>query len=177
MTKINNIAVLGAGVMGSQIASHFVNAGYKVKVFDISQEICEKGLEFCKNLKPAPLYNPKSIENIIPLNYDEHIGQLKDCDWIIEVIAERLDWKEDLYKKIIPNLKDTAFVTSNTSGLLVKELLNNLPEDFRKRFFVTHFFNPPRYMKLVEIISGEDTDSIHIENAASVLDGVASGHR
>ncbi len=170
MTKINNIAVLGAGVMGSQIASHFVNAGYKVKVFDISQEICEKGLEFCKNLKPAPLYNPKSIENIIPLNYDEHIGQLKDCDWIIEVIAERLDWKEDLYKKIIPNLKDTAFVTSNTSGLLVKELLNNLPEDFRKRFFVTHFFNPPRYMKLVEIISGEDTDSIHIENAASVLE-------
>ena len=100
MLKINNVAVLGAGVMGAQIAAHCANAGLNVFAFDIKQDIAEAGIEKAKSIKPKAFYDKKDISLIKCCNYDEHLDKLKDCDWIIEVIAERLDWKKDLYKKI-----------------------------------------------------------------------------
>ena len=94
--KIEKAAVLGSGVMGAQIAAHLTNAGIPVLIYDMNQEIVKKGLEFCKGLKPAPFYNPKTAEMITPLNYDDHLEQLKECDWVVEVIAEKLEWKRDL---------------------------------------------------------------------------------
>ena len=167
--KIENVAVLGSGVMGSQIAAHLTNAGYQVYLFDMNQDLCKKGIEFCEKLKPAPFYSPKNSKNIIPQNYDDHLDSLKKCDWIIEVIAEKLEWKQDLYKKISPYLKDDAIVTSNTSGLLVRELTDGMSESFKERFFVTHFFNPPRYMKLVEIVSSSKTKKEYISLIANFL--------
>ena len=106
--EIKKAAVLGSGVMGSQIAAHLSNANIEVYAFDMSQEVAVSGLEACKKLKPSPFYNIKTHSLITPLNYDEHLDKIKECDWIIEAISERLDWKQDLYKKIIPHLsKDT----------------------------------------------------------------------
>ena len=92
------------------------------------------------------------------MNYDNDLEKIKNCDWVIEVIAEKLNWKQDLYKKIAPYLKDECIITSNTSGISLKNLSKDLSPEFARRFFITHFFNPPRYMKLVEIISSDSTD-------------------
>ena len=156
--EIKKVAVLGAGVMGSQIAAHLSNANVEVYSFDINQKVTLSGLDACKKLKPSPYYNIKSHSLITPMNYDEHLEKINECDWIIEAISERLDWKQDLYNKIIPFLKNTAIVTSNTSGLSLSDLSQGLPEDFLNKFFITHFFNPPRYMKLVEIIKSDKTN-------------------
>ena len=144
--KIEKVAVLGAGVMGAQIAAHLTNAKIPVLGFDISQEVSENGVEASIKLKPSAYYNPKTVEMITPLNYDDHIEQISECDWIIEVIAERLDWKQDLYSKIQPHLKKDAIITSNTSGISAAELISKMDDDMAKRFFITHFFNPPRYI-------------------------------
>ena len=157
--EIKKAAVLGSGVMGSQIAAHLSNANIEVYAFDMSQEVAVSGLEACKKLKPSPFYNIKTHSLITPLNYDEHLDKIKECDWVIEAISERLDWKQDLYEKIIPHLSKDTIVSSNTSGLSLSDLSSGLPDEFLDKFFITHFFNPPRYMKLVEIISSDKTNS------------------
>jgi len=151
MLKINSVAVLGTGVMGAQIAAHCANAGLKVFAFDMTQEITESGIEKATSIKPKAFYDKKDISLIECCNYNDHLEKLKECDWIIEVIAERLDWKKDLYKKISPYIDD-QIVTSNTSGISLSELTEDMNDNFKKNFFITHFFNPPRYMKLVEFI-------------------------
>jgi len=171
-SSIQKVAVLGAGVMGAQIAAHLSNAKIPVYAFDMSQEIAEKGVAFCRKLKPNPFYNPKTADLITPLNYDDHLEKIGECDWIIEVIAERLDWKRSLFERIIPHIKNDTVITSNTSGLSVESITEGMPEDFSRRFFITHFFNPPRYMKLVEIISGEKTDPDIISSMAGFLENV-----
>ena len=103
--KINKVAVLGTGIMGAQIAAHLTNANIEVLAYDISQDIAQKGIEASKSLKPSAFYNPKNISMITPLNYDEHLDRLSECDWIIEVIAERLDLKQSLYDKIKNHIK------------------------------------------------------------------------
>ena len=168
--KIEKVAVLGTGVMGAQIAAHLTNAKIPVLAFDISQEIAKKGVEASTKLKPSAYYNPKTVEMITPLNYEDHIDQISECDWVIEVIAERLDWKQDLYKKIQPHLKKEAVITSNTSGISIAELIDGMDKDMAGRFFITHFFNPPRYMKLVEIIQSEKTDTDLITPMAVFLE-------
>ncbi|HJM84818.1 MAG TPA: 3-hydroxyacyl-CoA dehydrogenase NAD-binding domain-containing protein, partial [Candidatus Marinimicrobia bacterium] len=168
--KIEKVAVLGTGVMGAQIAAHLTNAKIPVLAFDISQEIANKGVEASTKLKPSAYYNPKTVEMITPLNYEEHIDQICECDWVIEVIAERLDWKQDLYKKIQPHLKKDAVITSNTSGISIAELIDGMDSDMASRFFITHFFNPPRYMKLVEIIPSEKTNADLIPPMAVFLE-------
>ncbi|GAB4327486.1 MAG: 3-hydroxyacyl-CoA dehydrogenase/enoyl-CoA hydratase family protein [Calditrichia bacterium] len=154
---IQKVAVLGAGIMGGQIAAHLANAGIPSLLFDISQEAAEKGKAALPRIKPAPLYSPKYIEKIEPCNYDEHLERLGEADWIIEVVVERLDIKKQLFQKIYPHLKKEAVISSNTSGLSLQEMIAEMPEDFRGRFLITHFFNPPRYMHLLEIVSGPDT--------------------
>ncbi len=156
--KFNKVAVLGTGVMGSQIAAHLTNAGIEVYAFDMTQDIAEEGIEKCRNLKPSPFYNPKTVDMITIMNYSDSLEKINECDWVVEAISERIDWKQDLYNKIMPHLNDNCIVTSNTSGLSLSDLSKGLPENFLKRFFITHFFNPPRYMKLVEIISSSITN-------------------
>ena len=161
--KINKVGVLGSGVMGSQIAAHLTNVGIHVYCYDISQDVCKTGIDTCTKLKPSPFYNPKSVELITPLNYNDDLDKLSECDWIIEVISERLDWKQDLYKKITPYINSTAIITSNTSGIALSDLTLEMDKDILNRFFITHFFNPPRYMKLVEIICSSNTDQKHVD--------------
>jgi len=155
--QIKTVAVLGTGVMGSQIAAHLSNAGIPSLAFDISQEIAEKGIEAATKIKPAAFYNPKSVKLIRPCNYDDHLELLKEVDWVIEGIVERLDIKQKLFERIIPHLKEDGIISSNTSGLSLKEMSQVLSDSFKKRFLITHFFNPPRYMHLLEIVSGDQT--------------------
>ncbi|MBS30054.1 MAG: 3-hydroxyacyl-CoA dehydrogenase [Candidatus Marinimicrobia bacterium] len=161
--EIKKVAVLGTGVMGSQIAAHLTNAGIEVFAFDMTQEVASEGIENCKKLKPSPYYNFKSSNLITVCNYSDHLDKIKECNWVVEVISEKLEWKQDLYKKIIPFLNDDCVVTSNTSGISLQNLSKGLPDDFLNKFFITHFFNPPRYMKLVEIISSDKTNMKLVE--------------
>jgi len=160
--EINKVAVLGTGVMGAQIAAHLTNAKIPVYAFDMSQEVSVKGVSNCTKMKPSPFYNPKTVDLISPCNYNDHLEKLSECDWVIEVISERLDWKQDLYKKITPYINDNAVITSNTSGISLSRLTDRMDSKILNRFFITHFFNPPRYMKLVEIISSDNTSKDYV---------------
>ena len=157
MADIKTIGVCGAGTMGSQLAAFFASAGFDVLLFDLNQELAEGGLAGALKAKPAAFFDKKFAENVTPLNYEEHLDRFAECDWVIEAIAERLDWKHDLYGKLQTKLKPEAILSSNTSGLPLSSLVEPLDEGLRQRFLITHFFNPPRYMKLVEIVPGEDT--------------------
>jgi 3-hydroxyacyl-CoA dehydrogenase len=162
--RIRKAAVLGAGVMGAQIAAHLVNADVDTTLFDLPSKdgdksaIARKAIQNLAKLSPGPLAEKNRAAAIAPANYDEHLGWLRDCDLVIEAIAERLDWKLDLYKKIAPYLSDNAVVASNTSGLSINSLAEALPAKMRPRFTGIHFFNPPRYMHLVELIPDRETD-------------------
>ena len=155
--KIDKVAILGAGIMGSQIAAHLANVGIPSMLFDISQEAAEKGLAAAKEAKPAAFYSPKYIDLITLYNYDDHLKKIKEAGWVIEAVIERLDIKQKLFQRILPHLKPDAIISSNTSGLSIKEMLEGMPEEFKRRFLITHFFNPPRYMHLLEIVPGPDT--------------------
>ncbi|WP_288841955.1 3-hydroxyacyl-CoA dehydrogenase/enoyl-CoA hydratase family protein [uncultured Deefgea sp.] len=156
---IRKVAVLGAGVMGAQIAAHLSNAGIDTVLFDLPaatgnpNAISLKALDNLKKLKPAPLMSASRIDGIVPANYGSDLALLADCDLVIEAIAERLDWKADLYAKIAPHLAAHAILASNTSGLSIEALAANVPAALQSRFCGIHFFNPPRYMYLVELIA------------------------
>ncbi|OWT74977.1 MULTISPECIES: 3-hydroxyacyl-CoA dehydrogenase/enoyl-CoA hydratase family protein [unclassified Achromobacter] len=158
--RIRKVAVLGAGVMGAQIAAHCVNSSVPVLLYDLPAEgadrsaIARKAVAGLAKLNPAPLALPALAQHIEPLNYDEHLDRLHECDLVIEAIAERLDWKEQLYRLILPALAPHATLASNTSGLSLSSLAASLPADIQPRFCGVHFFNPPRYMPLVELIPG-----------------------
>ena len=166
---VKKVAVLGAGVMGAQIAAHLVNVKVPVILFDLPAKegskngIAEKAIANLKKLKPAPLGVASDAELIQPANYEEHMKLLKGCDLIIEAIAERMDWKTELYHKIAPFVGKHAIVASNTSGLSITQLGEALPEALRPRFCGIHFFNPPRYMQLVELIATPATDALVVD--------------
>ncbi|WAC63941.1 3-hydroxyacyl-CoA dehydrogenase/enoyl-CoA hydratase family protein [Pseudoxanthomonas sp. SL93] len=168
---VRKAAVLGAGVMGAQIAAHLTNAGVDTVLFDLPAKeghpdgIVLKAIAGLAKLSPAPLASKSLAEAITPANYETGLEHLKGCDLIIEAIAERMDWKQDLYKKIAPFVADHAVLASNTSGLGINKLAEVLPEQLRHRFCGVHFFNPPRYMHLAELIPAKTTD-------ASVLEGL-----
>ena len=163
--NVRKVAVLGAGVMGAQIAAHLVNVKVPVVLFDLPAKegakngIVTKAVEGLKKLKPTPLGIPEDAALIQQANYEEHSEWLRDCDLIIEAIAERLDWKLDLYTKIAPFVAPHAIVASNTSGLSITKLSEVMPEAIRPRFCGIHFFNPPRYMSLVELIPTPSTQA------------------
>ncbi|UXI66610.1 3-hydroxyacyl-CoA dehydrogenase/enoyl-CoA hydratase family protein [Tahibacter amnicola] len=163
--RIRKAAVLGAGVMGAQIAAHLTNADVETVLFDLPAKegdksgIAQKAIANLAKLSPTPLADKSRQAAIVPANYDEHLDLLRGCDLVIEAIAERMDWKLDLYKKIAPYLPENAVVASNTSGLSINALAEALPESLRPRFTGVHFFNPPRYMHLVELIPNRSTDS------------------
>ncbi|MBA4194836.1 MAG: 3-hydroxyacyl-CoA dehydrogenase [Comamonadaceae bacterium] len=161
--NVRKVAVLGAGVMGAQIAAHLVNVKVPVILFDLPARegpkngIVTRAVENLKKLKPSPLGVARDADLIGQANYEDHMEQLRDCDLIIEAIAERMDWKLDLYRKIAPFVAEHAIVASNTSGLSITKLSEALPEAIKPRFCGIHFFNPPRYMTLVELIATPTT--------------------
>ncbi len=202
--QVKKVAVLGAGVMGAQIAAHLVNVKVPVVLFDLPDSkaptltlppegagpalgrpgggagpkngIVTKAVEGLKKLKPSPLGVADDAVLIGQANYEEHLDQLKDCDLIIEAIAERMDWKLDLYKKIAPHIAPHAIVASNTSGLSITALSEALPADIQPRFCGIHFFNPPRYMYLVELIATPSTQPLILDQLETfVTSGLGKG--
>lgn len=161
---VRRAAVLGAGVMGAQIAAHLVNAGVDTLLFDLPAKeadknaIAKKAIAHLGKLSPAPLAEKSLAGKIIPANYETDLALLEGCDLIIEAIAERMDWKQELYRKIAAHVPAHALLASNTSGLGIEKLADALPEALRPRFCGVHFFNPPRYMYLVELIPTRHTD-------------------
>jgi 3-hydroxyacyl-CoA dehydrogenase len=160
---VRKVAVLGAGVMGAQIAAHCINAKVPVVLFDLPAKegpkdgIVLRAIENLKKLNPAPLGNAADAALIQAANYEDHIELLKDCDLVIEAIAERMDWKHDLYKKVAPHLAPQAIFATNTSGLSINELAEGFSDELKAHFCGVHFFNPPRYMPLVELIPTRTT--------------------
>jgi 3-hydroxyacyl-CoA dehydrogenase len=160
---IRRIAVLGAGTMGSRIAAHMANAGFPVLLLDMAQpgepnRLAAQALEALKKSKPAALASPDFAARIAIGNFDSDLPKLRDCDWIIEAVAENLEIKHNLLARVVSHLRRDAILTTNTSGLPVADIAQALPQDVRTRFFGTHFFNPPRYMQLVEIIATPASD-------------------
>lgn len=160
---IKKIAVLGAGVMGAQIAAHCVNAGIETLLFDLASSegspngLVDKAILNLGKLKPSPLATPQTASLLQAKNYQDNLTDLTECDLIIEAIAERMDWKADLYKKISPYLRKDTILVSNTSGLSINALADVLPKEHRSQFCGVHFFNPPRYMHLAELIPASST--------------------
>lgn len=158
-------AVLGAGVMGSQIAAHLANAGLTVHLLDIpapegnKNAIVESAWKKALKLKPPILFTDKIARRVTLGNFDEHLDRLADVDWVIEAVVENLAIKQQLMARIEAVISQDAIVSTNTSGLPVNEITRGLPLSFRQRFLGTHFFNPPRYLKLLELIPTEDTDT------------------
>jgi len=157
-SAIRKAAVLGAGTMGSRIAAHLANAGLPVVLLDIPAEsgarsaVAAQALEGLKKSKPAAFYDPAYAARVSVGNFDDDLALLADCDWVIEAVTENLAIKQALLARVAPHLKRDAIPTTNTSGLPVASIAARLPETLRRRWFGTHFFNPPRYMRLVEII-------------------------
>ncbi len=162
---VRKVAVLGAGVMGAQIAAHLINAHVPVLLFELAAKEGDpngnvlKAMANLKKLEPSPLALKDNADLIEPANYDQHLDRLADCDIVIEAISERMDWKADLYRKVAPHLGEHTIFASNTSGLSINQLAAVFPEQQRHRFCGVHFFNPPRYMHLVELIACDGTDA------------------
>ncbi len=174
---VNKVAVLGAGVMGAQIAAHLINARVPVLLFDLAasqdtsspnasdtagtsvprSSIALAAIDRLKKLKPAPFGVAEDAQYLQAANYDDDLDKLAECDLVIEAIAERLDWKHDLYKKVGPHLSEHAIFASNTSGLSIAALADGFDTELKQRFCGVHFFNPPRYMHLVELIPTAQT--------------------
>lgn len=176
---IKKVAVLGGGVMGSQIAAHLANAGIPSYLLDIvPQELTEeekakgltldspevrnrfalKGIEYALNLKPDAFFSKSDVKKITPGNYEDSGDCLKEVDWIVEAVVERIDIKKKVFDWVIAHANPNAIISSNTSGIPLKDLVKDRGQDFQERFLITHFFNPVRYMKLLEIVGGEKTD-------------------
>jgi 3-hydroxyacyl-CoA dehydrogenase len=163
--EIKKAVVLGAGTMGAQVAAHLVACGCDVVLLDMvpagaadRSVLAKKALETLRKLKPSPLHLPEHAQRIKPGNFEDDWKELKDADWVFEAIVEDLEIKKQLFAKVAPAVRKTAIVTSNTSGLGIDAMSAQLPAELRKRFFGTHFFNPPRYLKLLETIPGSATD-------------------
>jgi len=164
MPAIRKVAVIGSGVMGSGIAAQAANAGLEVILLDIVAKegsdrngVAAGAIQRMRKTNPAPLMHPRNAARIRPGNLEDHLDWLSDCDLVIEAVLENLEIKKDLYQKIDAHRRDDCIVTSNTSTIPLDHLVADMPEGFRQHFAVTHFFNPPRYMRLLELVGGPDT--------------------
>ncbi len=172
MKRIHKVAVLGAGTMGARIAAHFANAGVPSYLLDIAppdagaagrNKIAAAGLEAAKKSKPAAFFEPGLARLVTVGNFEDDLKRLSEVDWIIEAVVENLDIKRTLLKKVEAVRTPRTIVTTNTSGLPVGKIAEGFSADFRKSWFGTHFFNPPRYMRLLEIIPTPETDRTAID--------------
>ncbi|MCB9377817.1 MAG: 3-hydroxyacyl-CoA dehydrogenase [Holophagales bacterium] len=162
--RIAKVGVLGAGVMGAGIAAHVANAGIPVVLLDIVPEgasdrdaLAAGAIAKMKKAKPAPFMTERNARLVTPGNLEDDLGELADCDWIVEAVVERLDVKQQVYRRVDSVRKPGSIVSSNTSTIPLEKLVEGLPESFRSDFLITHFFNPPRYMRLLELVTGDGT--------------------
>jgi 3-hydroxyacyl-CoA dehydrogenase len=163
--QIKRAAVIGAGVMGSGIAAHIANAGIPVLLLDIPQAdlgqknaLAEAAIQRMKKMEPAPFMSAQAMKLVIAGNIESDLDQLKDCDWVVEAIIEKIEIKCDLYARLEQIVKSQTIVSSNTSTIPLHQLMEGRTASFRKQFFITHFFNPPRYTRLLEIIASKDSN-------------------
>src|SRR5512136_2182104 len=177
--EIRKVGVLGAGVMGSGIAAHLANAGVPSLLLDIvprelsaedqkaglthedkrfRNKLALAGIETIKSARPAAIYTKRLLPLISVGNFEDDWGKLGECDWIVEVVVERLDIKQQVFERLEKVRKPGSIVSSNSSGLPIKKMVEGRSEDFRRNFLVTHFFNPVRYMRLLEVVPCVDTD-------------------
>jgi 3-hydroxyacyl-CoA dehydrogenase len=179
MKHIHKVAVLGAGTMGARIAAHFANAGVPAYLLDIvppdadgpaRNKIAAAGLEAARKSKPAAFFEPSLAKLVTIRNFEDDLKKLNEVDWIIEAVVENLDLKRALLQKIDAVRKPGTIITTNTSGLPVGKIAEGFPEDFRRSWFGTHFFNPPRYMRLLELIPTPDSDRTLIDTVARFCD-------
>lgn len=158
MTHIHTAAVLGAGTMGAQIAAHLANAGVPVLLLDLDTQTAEAGFKRARKLKPDPLFTPETARLVSLGGFDTDLEKVTTCDWIIEAVVEQLEIKQQLLARVEPYRGATAVVSSNTSGIPIAQIAEGRSEDFRRHWLGTHFFNPPRYLPLLEVIPTTDTD-------------------
>jgi 3-hydroxyacyl-CoA dehydrogenase len=177
MSEIRKVAVFGAGVMGASIAAHVANAGVKVRLLDITTHdgknrsaVAAGAVERLLKADPAPFMHKRNAGLITPGNIDDDIGLIADCDWIIEAIVERADTKRALYEKIERVRRPGAIVSSNTSTIPLASLVDGMPDSFAADFLITHFFNPPRYLRLLEIATGARTRPDAVETVNRFAD-------
>ena len=160
---IRSVAVLGAGTMGAQIAAHFANAGVPALLLDVTADAAQQGLKRARALKPDPAYTPDTWKLITTGSFDNDMARIKDADWIVEAVIEVLEVKRSLLERVDAARRPGSIVTSNTSGISIAALAEGRSDDFRKHWLGTHFFNPPRYLRLLEIIPTADTDPAVVE--------------
>lgn len=164
LLRIERAAVLGSGVMGSQIAAHLANAGLEVLLLDMPAKegkrnaLVDGAVKNLSRMKPSPVMTKNVLKRITTGNFEDDLSRIADADWVIEVVIEKLDIKRSLLGKVVPHLKESALLTTNTSGLPIAQIAEALPDTVKTRFFGTHFFNPPRYLKLFEVIPTPETD-------------------
>ncbi len=170
MAEIKKAAVIGAGVMGAGIAAHLTNAGVEVILFDIVPKdaknrnaIAEGAIAKLLKTEPAAFMSKKNAKLMSAANTEDHLNLLADCDWIVEAVIERLDIKQTLYKKIDANRKKGSIVSSNTSTIPLKDLTSDMPASLVPDFMITHFFNPPRYMRLLEVVASDKTNKAQVD--------------
>jgi 3-hydroxyacyl-CoA dehydrogenase len=167
--RIRKVAVLGAGTMGAAIAAHCANAGLEVDLLDIASDeddknaVVEAGFQRMQNARPAALMGENVADRIRIGNFEEHFGRVGEADWIVEAIIEKLEPKRGLMQRVEDTAKEDAIISTNTSGIPLHSISEGRSEEFKRRFVGTHFFNPPRYLKLMEIIPTEDTDPEIVE--------------
>src|SRR5207248_5330486 len=179
MKRIHKVAILGAGTMGSRIAAHLANAGIPSFLLDIvppgadapsRNKIAVAGLDAARKRKPAAFFEPSLSSLVTPGNFEDDLKRFAEVDWIIEAVVEELEIKRTLLKKVDALRKPGTIITTNTSGLPVAKIAEGFPHDFRRCWFGTHFFNPPRYMRLLEIIPTPESDPALIEAASNFAD-------
>ncbi len=177
MSTINKVCVIGAGVMGAGIAAHAANAGHDVLLLDIVPDgaenrnvIADGAIKKLIKSNPAALTHKRNAKRITAGNIEDHLEMVSDCDWIIEAVIERLDIKQGLYKKLDAVRKEGSIVSSNTSTIPLDNLVEGMSDAFAEDFCITHFFNPPRYMRLLEIVKGDKTRQSAIDAVADFSD-------
>jgi 3-hydroxyacyl-CoA dehydrogenase len=167
---IHSVAVLGAGVMGAQIAAHFANAGVPSLLLDVTSEAAEQGLKRARGLKPDPFFTPDTHKLISTASFDAGLPRLMDADWILEAVVEKLDVKRELLARVDAARRPGSIVSSNTSGIPIAAIAEGRSDDFRRHWLGTHFFNPPRYLHLLEVIPTPETDRAVLETVVEFAD-------
>jgi 3-hydroxyacyl-CoA dehydrogenase len=170
MSLIHSVSVLGAGTMGAQIAAHFANAGVPVLLLDLTSDIARDGLNRARGLKPDPFFTPDAATLITTGGFDTDWGRLADVDWILEAVVEQLDVKRALIERIEAVRRPDCIVSSNTSGIQLSVIAKGRSAEFRRHWLGTHFFNPPRYLPLLEVIPTGDTDPAVVAQVSAFAD-------
>src|SRR5579884_788531 len=170
MRLIQRVAVLGAGTMGSRIAAHFANAGIPSLLLDVSTELAKKGVENAAKQRPGGFFLDSLTSLVSPGNFESDLARIGDCDWILEAVVENLEIKRALLKKVEALRKPDSIVSTNTSGIPLRQISEGFSPAFRRHFLGTHFFNPPRYLHLLEMIPGADTDREILDFVSSFAD-------